>query len=143
MKKVKAKTGSAAKGTTRSVTLIGLDSIGTVMAEAFLKAGFSTTVWHPSGIKSGKLSANGVRCAATPADAIEAGDLVVFSLKNQKALHQIFETMRGDFSCKTILNLTSGTPEETLKTAKWASNLGFTYLNAGSMVLPPMIGSVG
>lgn len=141
MKKIKA--DPAAKEITRSVSLIGVDSTGFVLAEAFLKAEFYTTIWNPSECKSGKLSTIGARFAATPADAIEAGDLVVFSLKDQKALHQVFETIRGDFSDKTLLNLTSGTPEETLKTGRWASKLGFTYLNAGRMVLPPMIGSVG
>lgn len=129
--------------TSQTVSLVGLYSTGPVLAEAFLKTGFSTTIWHPAEQKGGNLSAKGATFVATPSDAADAGKLVIISLKNSTSLHQILETMHGEFSGKTLLNLVRSTPIENLKTAQMVSKLGFTYINGGSLILPPMIGSIG
>jgi len=122
------------------VSVIGLGNMGLALAGAFLNGGYPTTVWNRSIEKTESLVANGAHRASSFADAFSASDIVVVCLSTYEVMHELLATLSQDLSGKTIINLTTGTPEEARKTAKWAAERGVDYLDGAIMAIPQMIG---
>ncbi|MBH1933632.1 NAD(P)-dependent oxidoreductase [Streptomyces sp. AV19] len=124
-----------------NVTVLGLGSMGTALAGAFLSAGHRTTVWNRTPGKAGALVARGAAEAAAPAGAVAASELVVVCLATYETVHQVLDPVAGGLAGRTLVNLTSGTPEEARGIAAWAAGHGAEYLDGGIMTTPPGIGN--
>ncbi|GIH68340.1 NAD(P)-dependent oxidoreductase [Sphaerimonospora thailandensis] len=122
------------------VSVIGLGSMGSALAQAFLDAGHPTTVWNRSPGKADKLLASGATRAATVAEAVSAGDLIVICVLDYQAMREIVGSAGDALDGRVIVNLTSGTPEEARETATWAAGRGVRYLDGAIMAVPDMIG---
>ncbi|MBB5117003.1 6-phosphogluconate dehydrogenase [Streptomyces eurocidicus] len=124
-----------------SVTVLGLGRMGTALAGAFLAAGHPTTVWNRSAGKDDDLVARGAERAAGAAEAVAASPLVVVCLSTYDVVREVLadsaEVLRG----RTLVNLTSGSPEQARETAAWAAGHGVGYLDGAIMSTPPGIGS--
>ncbi|PRH79470.1 dehydrogenase [Streptomyces solincola] len=121
-----------------AVSLLGLGAMGTALADAWLTAGHPLTVWNRTAAKAEPLVARGAGAAATPAEAVAAGDLVVLCLLNEDSLD---ETLAGlDLAGRGLVNLTTSTPGEARARAAWAAERGARFLDGGIMAVPPMIG---
>ena len=123
-----------------SVTVIGLGSMGSALASAFLDKGFPTTVWNRSNEKGADLVAKGAIRAGTISEAISASTLVVVCVLDYEAMHQVIDSEDVPVAGKVIVNLTSGTPAEARETAQWAQETSIGYLDGAIMAVPPMIG---
>ncbi|WP_268248803.1 NAD(P)-dependent oxidoreductase [Saccharothrix coeruleofusca] len=123
------------------VTVVGLGSMGSALANAFLEKGHPTTVWNRSPEKAEALVAKGAVSAATVAEAIAASKLVVVCVLDYRAMREIVDSLGDAPAGRVIVNLTSGTPEEARQTAAWAAERGVGYLDGAIMATPPMIGS--
>ncbi|WP_372409564.1 NAD(P)-dependent oxidoreductase [Streptomyces luteireticuli] len=124
-----------------NVTVLGLGSMGTALAGAFLSAGHRTTVWNRTPGKAGALVAKGAAEALDPAAAVTASELVVVCLATYGSVHEVLEPVADSLAGRTLVNLTSGTPEEARETAAWAAAHGAEYLDGGIMTTPPGIGN--
>ena len=125
------------------VTLLGLGAMGAALAEALLKAGHATTVWNRSPGKADALVAQGATVAATPGDAIRAGELVIVCLFDHASVHEVLDPLAPDLAGRTLLNLTTTKPEQARELAVWAAEAGVAYLDGGIMAVPGMIGQPG
>ncbi|MGK5547614.1 NAD(P)-dependent oxidoreductase [Streptomyces sp. URMC 127] len=123
------------------VTVLGLGSMGTALAGAFLDAGHETTVWNRSAGKDEALVARGAARAATAAEAVGASPLVVACLSDYDAVHGLLGPLAGELRGRTLVNLTSGSPEQARTSASWAAGHGIGYLDGAIMSTPPGIGS--
>ncbi|MEV4839483.1 NAD(P)-binding domain-containing protein [Nonomuraea sp. NPDC049486] len=119
------------------VTVIGLGPMGSAMAETFLAAGHEVTVWNRTASKADPLVAKGATRAAEPA----TGELLVISQTAYQAMYESLGEARLDG--KTLVNLSSGTPDELREAAGWVAERGGTLVTAGIMVPPPGIGQPG
>lgn len=128
-----------AKDNRPPVTVIGLGAMGSALAEAFLKNGRPTTVWNRSTGKADPLVQKGAVRAATVADAVAAGGLVVVCVLDYDVFHEVLGSL-DDLSGRVLINLTNGTPDQARETAAWAEERGASYLDGGIMAVPPMIG---
>src|SRR5262245_60405779 len=99
------------------VTVLGLGPMGRALAGAFLAAGHPTTVWNRTPGRADALAAAGAASAATPAEAVAAGPLVVVSLLDDGAVHDVLDPVAAGLAGKAVVNLTSGTPAEARRTA--------------------------
>lgn len=128
---------------TTPVTLIGLGLMGSALAAALLDAGHPTTVWNRSPEKAKPLADRGAQVAATPADALAASDLVLACVLDYDALHAVLDPLAatGALAGKSLVNLTSGAPEQAEEMARWAASHGAEYLDGGIMTTPPGVGS--
>lgn len=124
---------------TPAVSVIGLGMMGTALATAFLKAGHPVTVWNRSPAKTGPLTARGATPAGTAAEAVAASPLVVVCLSTYDKVRAVLEPLSGQFTGKTLANLTNGTPEQARNLAAWAAEEGAAYLDGGIMAVPQMI----
>lgn len=123
------------------VTVIGLGSMGSALAKSFVAVGHPTTVWNRTPEKADDLVAAGAVRAATVAEAVAASELVVVCVLDYHAMRELFDPLGDALSGRTVVNLTSGTPEEARETAAWAAERGFDYVDGAIMAIPPMIGS--
>ncbi|RAS68679.1 3-hydroxyisobutyrate dehydrogenase-like beta-hydroxyacid dehydrogenase [Lentzea atacamensis] len=122
--------------TSEAITVLGLGNLGRALAETFLRHGHSTTVWNRSAAKASGLAAT---VAATPAEAVADGDLVVVAVLDNQVAQQV---LRGvDMRGRALVNLTSGTPDEARELARWAEDNGAKYLHGAVYAVPQTIGT--
>ncbi len=124
----------------QAVTVIGLGSMGSALAAALLDRGHPTTVWNRSPDKARPLVERGARLAATPQEAITASPLTIACVLDYEALHTVLDPAAGDLAGRTLVNLTSGSPEQAHEAVKWAGSHGAEYLDGAIMTTPPGVG---
>ncbi|SEP86766.1 3-hydroxyisobutyrate dehydrogenase [Lentzea xinjiangensis] len=73
------------------------------------------------------------------AEAVAAGDLVVLVVLDHQAAQEV---LRGvDVRGRTLVNVTSSTPEEAREMARWAADNGAEYLQGAVYAVPQTIGT--
>ncbi|WP_327638996.1 NAD(P)-binding domain-containing protein [Kribbella sp. NBC_00482] len=121
-----------------AVTVIGLGSMGSMMARTFVAAGHPTTVWNRT---PGKTDGLGAVPAATAAEAVAASKVVVISQVDYGAM---FDSLAdADLRGRVLFNLSSDSPERLRKATEWVVERGGTLVTGGIMVPPPGIGQPG
>ncbi|MDX3855383.1 NAD(P)-dependent oxidoreductase [Streptomyces sp. AK02-01A] len=121
------------------ITLLGLGDMGTALARAWLAAGHPLTVWNRTAAKAGALAAEGARAAGGPAEAVAAATgPVVLCLLDDASVGEALDGI--DLNGRDVVNLTTGTPAEAKRRARWAEERGARFLDGGIMAIPPMIG---
>ncbi|MEV4877485.1 NAD(P)-dependent oxidoreductase [Streptomyces cyaneofuscatus] len=129
-------------GTERSaVTVIGLGLMGSALAAALLERGHPTTVWNRSAGKARPLVERGARQAATPEEAVAASPLVIVCVLDYDALHTTLDPVAASLAGKSLVNLTSGSPEQAQEAEAWARSHAADYLDGAIMTTPPGVGS--
>ena len=73
----------------KTISYLGLGTMGSGMVSNLLKAGYELTVWNRSAEKSEPFVRKGARVAGTPADAVRDVDLVVYMLSNDQAVEDV------------------------------------------------------
>lgn len=126
-----------------SVTVIGLGPMGTAMAGVFIDNGYPTTVFNRTPDKADDLVAAGAVRADTAAQALQAAELVIISLTHYRAMYELLGEATRWMSGRVLVNLSSDTPAEAKKAARWAGEHGATFLTAGIMVPAPLVGKPG
>lgn len=126
---------------TGTATVIGLGPMGQAMTRTLLAAGHPVTVWNRTAARAEGVVAAGAVLAATPAEAVDASDLVILSLTDYRAMYDILGDATGSLAGTTLVNLSSDTPERTREAAAWAGGHGAAFLTGGVMVPAPMVGS--
>lgn len=122
------------------MTVIGLGQMGAALAGAFLDAGHPTTVFNRTPGKAAPLVGRGAVLAATVAEAVAAGELVVVCVLDYPAVRSLLGPVAAELRGRTVVNLTSGSPEQAREEAAWAAGHGIGYLDGGIMTTPPGIG---
>jgi 3-hydroxyisobutyrate dehydrogenase len=74
---------------TMSVAVLGTGIMGAAMARNLLRAGHKVTVWNRDPAKTEPLTAEGAVRASTPAEAVEAADVVLTMLYDAAAVAQV------------------------------------------------------
>lgn len=123
------------------VTVIGLGPMGQAMTRTLLTAGHPVTVWNRTAGRADGVVADGATLAATPAEAVEASDLVILSLTDYQAMYDILDGATASLAGRTLVNLSSDTPERTREAATWAAGHDAAFLTGGVMVPAPMVGT--
>ena len=124
----------------QAVTVIGLGSMGSALAAALLDRGHPTTVWNRSPHKAAPLVERGALLAATPGEAVAASPLVIACVLDYDALYGVLDQDASALAGKTLVNLTSGAPEQAHEAVGWARERGADYLDGAIMTTPPGVG---
>ncbi|WP_308294349.1 NAD(P)-binding domain-containing protein [Streptomyces sp. XM4193] len=124
-----------------AVTVIGLGPMGRAMVRTLLAAGHPVTVWNRTPGRADGVVADGAALAATPAEAVEASGLVILSLTDYRAMYDILGDATASLAGRTLVNLSSDTPDRSREAAAWAEGHGATFVTGGVMVPPPMVGT--
>ncbi|MGW4236963.1 NAD(P)-dependent oxidoreductase [Streptomyces sp. NPDC004749] len=124
-----------------AVTVIGLGPMGRAMTRALLSAGHPVTVWNRTAGRADGVVADGATLAATPGEAVGASDLVILSLTDYQAMYDVLDGATASLAGRTLVNLSSDTPDRTREGATWAAGHGAAFLTGGVMVPAPMVGT--
>jgi 3-hydroxyisobutyrate dehydrogenase-like beta-hydroxyacid dehydrogenase len=103
-----------------AVTVIGLGPMGRAMTRTLLAAGRPVTVWNRTAGRA---------------------DLVILSLTDYRAMYDILDGATASLAGRTLVNLSSDTPDRTREAASWAADHGAAFLSGGVMVPAPMVGT--
>ena len=82
----------------KTISYLGLGTMGSGMASNLLKAGYELTIWNRSVDKCEPFARKGARVADIPADAIRDVDLVMYSLSNDQAVEEVVFGAKGILS---------------------------------------------
>ncbi|MFF5895024.1 NAD(P)-dependent oxidoreductase [Streptomyces argenteolus] len=124
-----------------AVTVIGLGPMGRAMTRTLLAAGHRVTVWNRTAARADGVVEDGATLAATPGEAVAESGLVLVSLTDYQAMYDILGGATGPLAGRTLVNLSSDTPERTREAAAWAAGHGAAFLTGGVMVPAPMVGT--
>jgi 3-hydroxyisobutyrate dehydrogenase-like beta-hydroxyacid dehydrogenase len=125
---------------TTPISFLGLGAMGGVLAAGALDAGRTITVWNRSLGRTDGLAARGARVANSAADAVGASPVVVACLFDHASVHETLDPVAGELAGRTLINLTTTTPNEARELASWAADHGIDYLDGAIMAVPEMIG---
>lgn len=120
------------------LSFIGLGPMGRAMVGRFLDAGHPVTVWNRTASRADDLVAKGATRADAAADAVAANRLVLLSLTDYDAMYAVLEG--ADLAGRVVVNLSSDTPDKTLKAAAWLAERGAELVVGGVMVPAPLVG---
>lgn len=120
------------------VVLLGLGDMGTAFARAWLAAGHPVTVWNRTAARAEPLAAEGADVAATAAEAVASGRLVVTCLLDDASVGSVLEGV--DLTGRDLVDITTGTPGEARARGEWAAGRGARFVSGGIMAVPPMVG---
>ncbi|MFI5505881.1 NAD(P)-dependent oxidoreductase [Mycobacterium sp. NPDC051804] len=123
-----------------TVSFLGLGEMGSALAGHTIRAGHPTIVWNRSAAKAAPLVDAGAVSATTPGDAAEA-DLIVVCLFDHASVHDVLDPLADRLAGKSVLNLTTTSPDGARELARWAAAIGADYLDGGIMATPEMIGT--
>lgn len=122
------------------VTVIGLGPMGQAMVRVLLAEGHPVTVWNRTASRADAVVAEGARRAESPEEAVGASELVILSLTHYQAMYSALETVSMALAGRTLVNLSSDTPDETRRAAEWAHGHGARFLAGGVMTPAPGVG---
>ncbi|NGM64207.1 NAD(P)-dependent oxidoreductase [Sphingobacterium sp. SGR-19] len=125
-----------------AVTVVGLGAMGTALANAFLNANYTTTVWNRSPEKVSDMVVSGAKGSTTITEAVLASPLIVVCVLNYEVVYRIFDEL--DWSVladRIVVNLTNGTPKQAREMAIFIEGKGAKgYVDGGIMAVPSLIG---
>jgi 3-hydroxyisobutyrate dehydrogenase-like beta-hydroxyacid dehydrogenase len=124
----------------KKITVIGLGPMGRAMAEAYLNKGYEVTVWNRTESKSDEIAAKGAVKAANISEAVRTNPLLIISLTGYETMYFVLSEVQEELRGRTVVNMSSDTPEQVRKAEQWANNLGAEFLSGGIMVPPPLVG---
>ncbi|MFC9238258.1 NAD(P)-dependent oxidoreductase [Streptomyces decoyicus] len=124
-----------------AVTVIGLGPMGQAMTRTLLAAGHPVTVWNRTASRADGVVTDGATLAVTPSEAVRASDLVILSLTDYQAMYDVLDSATESLAGRTLVNLSSDTPDRTREAATWAAGHGAAFLTGGVMVPAPMVGT--
>lgn len=123
------------------VTVLGLGSMGTALAEAFLAAGHPTTVWNRTASKAGPLVARGARPAETTEEAVRASPLTIACLTTYEDTLAALEPATAALAGRALVTLNSGSPAGARRMAEWATGHGVRFLDGAVKNVPSAVGA--
>jgi 3-hydroxyisobutyrate dehydrogenase-like beta-hydroxyacid dehydrogenase len=123
------------------VTIIGLGSMGTALAEAFVAAGHPTTVWNRTAAKAAPLVARGVVHAGAIEAAVGASRLVIACLTDYDATREALEPAAAALAGRSLVTLNSGSPAGAREMAAWAAGHGARFLDGAIKNVPSAVGA--
>jgi 3-hydroxyisobutyrate dehydrogenase-like beta-hydroxyacid dehydrogenase len=121
-----------------NIAFLGTGLLGGAFAEAAAKRGDSVTAWNRSPEKAKALAPQGVKAAATPADAVRGASRVHLVLKDDAVVDEVIATARPGLSRDAVLiDHTTTLPTLTAARARRLAAEGVKYLHCPVFMGPP------
>jgi 3-hydroxyisobutyrate dehydrogenase-like beta-hydroxyacid dehydrogenase len=118
----------------KTISYLGLGTMGSGMASNLLKAGYKLTVWNRSAEKCEPFARKGARIAKTPADAVRDVDLIMYSLSNEQAVEEVVFDPQGILSGskegQIAIDMSTVLPATSLREMEAYAKRGVDFLDA-------------
>ncbi|MFG3257592.1 NAD(P)-dependent oxidoreductase [Streptomyces sp. NPDC048172] len=123
------------------VTVVGLGSMGSALAAAFLEAGHPTTVWNRTASKAEPLVAQGAVHARTMEEAVGASPLTVTCFTTYENTIEALAPAAAALKGKALVTLNSGSPSGAREMTAWAAGHGVRHLDGAVKNVPSAVGA--
>ncbi len=125
------------------ISVIGLGAMGSAIARALLKAGDSVAVWNRTPQKMEPLATLGAEKVERVVDAVQASPVIMVCIDNYAATNQQMgsDDVVPHLSGRTVIQLSTGTPEEARDSEAWLKDCGGDYLDGAIDSYPDGIGA--
>ena len=126
------------------VSVLGTGAIGTAVARALLAAGRPVRVWNRTANRASVALAAGAEPAATVQEAVTTSPLTLVCLTDQTAAASVLSTLprlEDSSPRRTVVLLTTGTPDEAAATHRLLQDRALHHLDAGVQTAPEDVGS--
>jgi 3-hydroxyisobutyrate dehydrogenase-like beta-hydroxyacid dehydrogenase len=118
----------------KTISYLGLGTMGSGMASNLLKAGYKLTVWNRSAQKCKPFARRGARVADTPADAVRDVDLVIYMLSNDQAVEEVVFGAKGILGGikegQIAMDMSTVLPATSLREQEAYAKRGVDFLDA-------------
>ncbi len=118
----------------KTISYLGLGTMGSGMAANLLKAGYKLTVWNRNAEKCEPFARKGARVGDTPADAVRDVDLVMYSLGNDQAVEEVVFGSKGILSGikegQIAMDMSTVLPATSLQEQEAYAKRGVDFLDA-------------
>ena len=127
----------------KNISVIGLGSMGSALAETLLKSDFNISVWNRTLSKAQELENKGAKISLSPNEAFKNSQFIIASLSNYEAWNNIIDSNQIDIdlSGKTIIQLTTGSIEEVSDLSDWVKKYNGDLLEGIISCFPSQIGT--
>lgn len=123
----------------KRVSVIGLGLMGSALAEALLSAGHEVIVWNRSPEKTKALIAKGAAEATSVSRAFADAQIVIICVTGHAATMELLEGIAEPDADRTLVQLSSMTPDESRELASWAQSREIGYLDGSILGLPSTV----
>jgi 3-hydroxyisobutyrate dehydrogenase-like beta-hydroxyacid dehydrogenase len=118
----------------KTISYLGLGTMGQGMASNLLKAGYKLTVWNRSIEKCEPFARKGARVAATPAEAVSGAELVMYSLSDDQAVEEVVFGAKGILTAikagQIAIDMSTVLPATSLREQEAYATHGVDFLDA-------------
>jgi len=118
----------------KTISYLGLGTMGSGMASNLLKTGYQLTVWNRSVEKCEPFARKGARVADTPTDAVREVDLVMYCLSNDQAVEEVVFGTKGILGGikegVIAIDMSTVLPATSLQEQEAYANHGVDFLDA-------------
>ena len=127
----------------KNISVVGLGSMGSALAETLLKSDFNISVWNRTLSKAEELENKGAKIYLSPNEAFKNSQFIIASLSNYEAWNNIIDSNQIDIdlSGKTIIQLTTGSIEEVSDLSDWVKKYNGDLLEGIISCFPSQIGT--
>ncbi len=129
-------------GTTSTITILGAGSMGIRLARLYKDKGYAVTLWNRTFDKIAALSTEGINVTPSLAEAIASSPVILICVLDYAASFSLLSAAGADETLhgKTLVQLSTGSPEEAAQMGLWVSQHGGHYLAAALQVAPEQMG---
>jgi 3-hydroxyisobutyrate dehydrogenase-like beta-hydroxyacid dehydrogenase len=122
------------------VSVLGLGAMGSAVARALARAGERVVVWNRSPAKAAPLAALGAQVASTAEEAVRASLVAILVMLDATAARETLAVAPDAMSGRTIVNFSSGGPEDVAALRDLVKAAGGRYVGGGIVAYPRNIG---
>jgi 3-hydroxyisobutyrate dehydrogenase-like beta-hydroxyacid dehydrogenase len=118
----------------KTISYLGLGTMGSGMASNLLKASYEVTVWNRSVEKCKLFARKGARVAENPMDAVRDVDLVMYCLSNDQVVEEVVLGAKGILSGikegQIAIDMSTVLPTTSLREQEAYAKRGVDFLDA-------------
>lgn len=125
------------------VTVVGLGAMGSTLARVLAGRGHDVTVWNRSGVRPERAAGlEGVRVAASPAEAVAAAPITVMCVSHYRAAGEILDApgVTESLAGRVLVQLSNGSEAEVRAHMERVRAAGGRMLSGGIMAYPRQVG---
>jgi 3-hydroxyisobutyrate dehydrogenase-like beta-hydroxyacid dehydrogenase len=118
----------------KTISYLGLGTMGSRMVSNLLKAGYKLSVWDRTAKRCGPFGKKGARIADTPADTVRDVDLIMYALSNDEAVEEVVFGSKGILSGikegQIAVDMSTVLPATSLREQEAYAKRGVDFLDA-------------
>ncbi len=114
--------------------------MGSALARSLLAAGCQVIVWNRSHDRAGPLEQLGADHYESLCDLVDAGSVIFICIDSYATSMELLDQC-GSLGGKTIVQITTATPDEAIAMDQWVRSRGGAFVEGMMMTLPQEVGT--